>query len=167
MNVLGFVVPSGPSSVGDANGTAFTAPNRFEDALANGRLLVPVLLMGALALQNSLTSGQAPTAFQSLSREQFLGAAAGFLTYRVALLVSEVLSELRVEDLLGIIPGSLAEGFRRLQGIKSATEAAPVNILKHTKCACRDSLRFSLFCFVGRGGSNGSIFRILKASFAN
>eukprot|EP01041_Mallomonas_annulata_P006793 gene6793-13755_t len=110
-------VPESPTT--DVNSNA----NRLEDAVTNGRLLVPVLLMALIAAQNVLLGGQTLSPFQSLSREQFLGAMAGFLTYRVAVLVSEVATELRPEDILGMVPGSLAEGYRRLKGDKKSDDA--------------------------------------------
>jgi hypothetical protein len=42
----------------------------------------------------------------------YIGVVAGFLSNRVAILLTEIKNELRVEDLLSIVPGSLAEGYR-------------------------------------------------------
>lgn len=122
MNVIfaGFSVENSPSAL-TANVTG-VGESRIESLLSKNRLLVPVLLMAILAAKNVVIDHKQIVQFQSLSKEQFLGAAAGFLTHRVSLLVTEVLSEIKVEDWLSILPGSIAETFRRLQGLKTASD---------------------------------------------
>ena len=81
--------------------------------------------MAAIAAgKSALQDFSKPAPFQSLSKEEFLGAAAGFLTYRLAVLVSEVASEVRTEDWLSILPGSIAESYRRWKGMKLMTPEA-------------------------------------------
>lgn len=53
--------------------------------------------------------------FEFVTREQFIAAMAGFLTYRVSIFVSEVVPDLRMDDILGIMPGSVAEGYRQFK----------------------------------------------------
>ena len=47
-----------------------------------------------------------------MTRQQFLGIIAGFLSNRVALLLTEIRGEVRLEDFLSIVPGSFAEVYR-------------------------------------------------------
>lgn len=96
-----------------------SSPNRLKNLVTNGRLLVPVLLMAVLSAKNVVTNSVDMSLYKTLSKEQFLGAMAGFLTYRLSVFVTEVLSEVRTEDVLGVMPGSLAEGYRQVQKTKA------------------------------------------------
>lgn len=93
--------------------------SRIKNLITNGRLLVPVLLMGVLSAKNVFTNAFDMSLYRTLSKEQFLGAMAGFLTYRLSVFVTEVLTEVRTEDVLGVIPGSLAEGYRQVKKAKA------------------------------------------------
>lgn len=110
----------------DGLGTGFTSnptivkSTKLDDNLAKGRLLVPLLLVSVIAAKNILVDGHEFTTFNLLSKEQFLGAMAGFLTYRVALLITELGSELRTEDILSIAPGSMAEAYRQSKNMEKA-----------------------------------------------
>lgn len=82
----------------------------------------PVLLVGILAAKNVFYDKQTLTQFSALSREQFLGSMAGFLTYRLALFITEVGAELRTEDVLSLAPGSMAEGYRQSKKLQAAMD---------------------------------------------
>lgn len=110
-----------------------TAKTKAEEALVRARLALPALTMallvayktqidpkigGFMTSTNGLDS-TTPIVFQafkstpgSLSKHEFLGAAAGFLTYMVALIITEVGKEVRADDVLSLLPGSVAESFR-------------------------------------------------------
>eukprot|EP01035_Chromulina_nebulosa_P018580 gene18580-24306_t len=65
--------------------------------------------------------------FSFVSKEQYLSAIGGFLTYRVSLFISEVMPEIKFIDVISILPGSIAEGYRQLQGLDKNKD---VKILK-------------------------------------
>jgi hypothetical protein len=90
------------------------AGQRLTKLGANARLAVPALVLLLLALKDRFIDGVPPSRFHFVSREEFLGAMGGFLTLRVALFANEVRRELRGEDLLGFVPGSLATALRLL-----------------------------------------------------
>ncbi len=125
----------------DSLGTGFTAnpsivkSTKLDDNLSKGRLLVPLLLVSVIAAKNILVDGHEFSAFNLLSKEQFLGAMAGFLTYRVALLITELGSELRTEDILSIAPGSMAEAYRQsknMEQTKGSTNGAVASTVQQT-----------------------------------
>jgi len=99
-------------------------PSKLDESLAKARYLVPLLLVGVLAAKKAFIDGEAIVLGQLniLSREQFLGSMAGFLTYRLALFVTEVGAELRTEDVLSIAPGSMAEGYRQSKALSTASK---------------------------------------------
>lgn len=80
--------------------------------LSELRLLLPVLLVGSISWANYFIGDSRFKAFQMLSKEQFLGATFGFMSYFYAILIVEVGKELKYEDLLGFLPGSIAEAIR-------------------------------------------------------
>jgi hypothetical protein len=98
--------------------------SKLEQLFIGGRYLTPVLLILLLTgLKKNFDScigesdfTRAP--FHVIGKEEFLGAAAGFITYMVALIATEVGGEIRTEDVLSIMPGSVAESFRQAQGLK-------------------------------------------------
>jgi hypothetical protein len=91
-------------------------PDNASKRIAKIRLLTPALLVGALALFNYITDRDSIHPFQIVSRNQFLPAIAGFLTYRLSLFISEIVPDLKFDDVMGILPGSVAEGYRQMKG---------------------------------------------------
>jgi hypothetical protein len=85
--------------------------------------LAPAAVVFFLAAVNYFTDTSLIKPFQLVSKEQFLGAMAGFLTYRVALFVTEVGTEMRFDDVLGILPGSFAEAYRQTKEAKRGKTA--------------------------------------------
>jgi hypothetical protein len=78
----------------------------------DARSLVPIIAIAILAAKNYYIDGRIPQTFSVVTKAQFLGVVAGFLSNRVAILLTEIKNELRVEDFLSIVPGSLAEAYR-------------------------------------------------------
>ena len=105
----------------DGIGISYTLSNStysiVDSVASNLRLLVPVALMGGLALGKSMSTATPIQGLNSLSKEQFLSAAAGFLTYRLAIFSSEIAKEVRTEDFLSIVPGSAAEMYRQAKAM--------------------------------------------------
>lgn len=101
----------------DGIGAGFTANpsivtrSKLDEILAKGRFLVPLLLVTVIAAKNTLIDDRINTQFNTMSKEQFLAAMAGFLTYRVSLLSTEV--GVSSDDLMSFAPGSFAEGLRQ------------------------------------------------------
>ena len=84
---------------------------KLDENLGKSRFAAPLFLILLLTAKNIANGGNiAP--FNLVPRESFLPALAGFLTYRLSLFVTEVATELTGEDLLGFLPGSVAEGIR-------------------------------------------------------
>jgi hypothetical protein len=109
--------------------------SKLEKYFIDGRYLAPVLLMGLLAALRPLLGmgmdvsqgaggdvgvgmGFVPSKFHVIAKSEFLGAVAGFLTYMVALIVTEVGTEVRANDVLSILPGSVAETFRQAKELR-------------------------------------------------
>lgn len=92
-------------------GTA-PAPSKADEILAKSRFAVPLFLVGILSAKNIYVDGDEVSLFRFLSKEQFLSAIGGFLTYRLSLFATEVASEFRTEDVLSVAPGSFAESYR-------------------------------------------------------
>ena len=107
-----FLLGKKTDGIGAAYAFESTPPSKLDEILAKSRFVVPLFLVLLLGAKNALVDGRAWTPFNIVPRENFLGAIAGFLTYRIALFATEVATEMRTEDLLGIIPGSFAEGYR-------------------------------------------------------
>lgn len=119
----------------DGLGAGSSPPPRALAIAASGRLLVPVLLMSALAARELAARGGVE--FGSLSvlpRETFLCAALGFLSYKAPLLAKQVVagvSDLKSLDVpddkvtVGGVPGgSIGFAVRALQKASSAKEKA-------------------------------------------
>lgn len=108
----------------DGIGASYSLSNatysNVDSVAAKLRFFVPVALMGGLALRNSMSSATPIHGLNALSKEQFLAAAAGFLTYRLAIFASEIAKEIRTEDFLSIIPGSAAEMFRQARALEAS-----------------------------------------------
>jgi hypothetical protein len=106
----------------DGVGASYTLSNttysKVDSIASNLRLFVPVALMGGLAFKNSLEAEIPLKGLNTVTKEQFLAAALGFLTYRIAIFASEIASELRLEDILSILPGSAAEMYRQAKKMK-------------------------------------------------
>ena len=98
-------------------GTA-PAPTKADEILAKSRFAVPLFLIGILSAKNIFLDGDEVSLFHLLSKEQFLSAIGGFLTYRLSLFATEVASEFRTEDVLSIAPGSFAESYRLAKKMK-------------------------------------------------
>lgn len=117
----------------DGIGLGFSAGNssysKLDNVASNLRLLVPVALMAGLAARNAASTGVRVSGLSSLSRDQFLAAAAGFLTYRLAIFVSEIASEVRTEDWLSMMPGSAAEMYRQAQKLPSLNEQSKPKVV--------------------------------------
>lgn len=98
--------------------------SKLESYIVDGRLLTAVLLMAVLTKARPLLGGADFNAaqFRVITRGEYLGAVGGFLTYMVALIVTEVGGELRAEDVLSILPGSIAEGFRQAKKAQGGEE---------------------------------------------
>ena len=94
-----------------------------DDSLSKRRLLIPLFLVAILAGKNLyIDHRQVTTIFQLLDKTEFLATMAGFLTNRLAFLVSEVAAEIRTEDVLSIVPGSMAEAYRQNEKLKALKE---------------------------------------------
>lgn len=52
--------------------------------------------------------------FHLVSQREFVAAMSGFLSTRFSLFISELTPEIRSDDWLSFVPGSVAEGVRRL-----------------------------------------------------
>lgn len=102
--------------------------------LSKIRFLVPLLLVMTIALGNYLMDRSSIQPFEFVSREQFIASMAGFLTYRVSIFVSEVVPDLRMDDILSIMPGSVAEGYRQFKDrgkteVKTAVADSPIQVI--------------------------------------
>jgi hypothetical protein len=109
--------------------------SKLEKYVMSGRYLAPVLLMVLLAALRPLLGmgidvsqgaggdvgvgmGFVSSKFHVIAKSEYLGAVAGFLTYMVALIVTEVGTEVRANDVLSILPGSVAETFRQAKELR-------------------------------------------------
>lgn len=86
------------------------------EKFAKVRFLLPALLLIGFAGINRFSNSEWKP-FQIVTKMQYIYAISGFLTYRVSIFLSEVIPEMRIDDLLGILPGSVAEGLRQLRNI--------------------------------------------------
>ena len=102
-------------------------PSKAEEILAKSRFAVPLFLVGVLSAKNILVDGDEVSLFHLLSKEQFLSAIGGFLTYRLSLFATEVASEFRTEDVLSIAPGSFAESYRLAKKLKKEGDTSADN----------------------------------------
>lgn len=73
---------------------------------------MPLLLTISVAAGNYFSGDKTFSLFQMLSKEQYLGAMFGFLSYFYSILYFEVGSEISTDDFLGFLPGSLSEGLK-------------------------------------------------------
>ena len=113
------------STTASALGAGAVSRSRLSEVLVNARFFVPVVVLGLFAAKNYIIDGEAPQPFQLVSRQQFLGVAAGFLSNRVALFLTEIRAEMRTEDLLSIVPGSLAESYRQSKRLEATGRQQP------------------------------------------
>ena len=86
--------------------------SKLTQFLVTNRVAVPLLALAVFTAYNYYTTGVKPVTFSLVTRQQFLGIIAGFLSNRVALLLTEIRGEVRLEDFLSIVPGSFAEVYR-------------------------------------------------------
>lgn len=84
------------------------AQSRLLDNASKGRLLVPVLVVALLTCRNVYLDGQVPQYLRLISQQQFVCAMSGFLTSRFSIFLGEVTKEIRIDDWIGLVPGSLA-----------------------------------------------------------
>lgn len=84
------------------------AQSRLLDNASKGRLLVPVLVVALLTCRNVFLDGQVPQYLRLISQQQFVCAMSGFLTSRFSIFLGEVTKEIRIDDWIGLVPGSLA-----------------------------------------------------------
>lgn len=84
-----------------------------EKLIVDARFLVPLIALVLFTAKNYYIDGRSPEAFSIVTRNQFLGIIAGFLSNRLAILLTEIRAELRTEDFLSIVPGSFAEAYRQ------------------------------------------------------
>ena len=103
----------------DGVGGGLALPGRLNEALVNARFFVPVIVLALFAAKNYFVDGEELQPFQLVSRQQFLGVASGFLSNRIALFLTEIRAEMRTEDILSIVPGSLAETYRQSKRLES------------------------------------------------
>lgn len=106
---------------------------RVLTALSKIRLLVPLLAIGIIAKSNKI--GLFPVSTNDLQfipqnlklipQVQYIALMAGFTTNRISVFIDEVTKEIRTEDFLGFLPGSVGIGLR--EGLlKPKEEAKPV-----------------------------------------
>ncbi len=103
-------------------GTLSESFTKKDEILSKSRFAVPIILVIVLAIKNVLIDGGKIEPFHLLDREQWLPAMGGFLTYRLSLFATEVATELKLDDILGILPGSVAEGIRLSQKIDASLQ---------------------------------------------
>ena len=94
-----------------------TTDSKLVQFFVTNRVAVPLLALAAFTAYNYYTTGVKPVTFSLVTRQQFLGIIAGFLSNRVALLLTEIRGEVRLEDFLSIVPGSFAEVYRETRRI--------------------------------------------------
>jgi hypothetical protein len=99
-------------------------PDRLDKILVTGRFVVPALALLLLACKNSYLDGMEMKPFSLVTKEQFLGVAAGFLSNRLAIFLTEVRAEMRVEDVASFVPGSMAEAYRQSKKFAEANGKA-------------------------------------------
>jgi len=108
---------SSPTTSGGFNVVEFAstvASKRLSDNLSGLRLAVPLLMLGLLTSKGYFVDGLSPRLFRLVPQSEYIATMAGFLTLRIALYFKEVGKEFRSEDLIGIVPGSLAITLRQL-----------------------------------------------------
>lgn len=94
-------------SIGPSPRSFFSlSPAFLGETLANLRFLVPVLLLATLVEKDQVFEHFPLEPFSLLPRNEYIAAMGGFLTLRMALYLSEVAKEFRVQDILGILPGT-------------------------------------------------------------
>ena len=84
------------------------AQSRLLENASKGRLLIPVLVVALLTCRNVFLDGQVPQYLHLISQQQFVCAMSGFLTSRFSIFLGEVTKEIRIDDWIGLVPGSLA-----------------------------------------------------------
>lgn len=81
--------------------------------ISSFRFLIPVILIMIMTLKNYyIDHDYQPEYFHFLPVNQFLSIMGGFLTLRISLFISEVVKEFRSDDIIEIIPGSVAVAIR-------------------------------------------------------
>ena len=114
---------SSPTTTGSFDVVQF-ASKRLSDNVSALRLAVPLLMLGLLTTKGYLVDGSSPRLFRLIPQSEYSATMAGFLTLRIALYITEVGKEFRAEDLIGIVPGSLAITLRQLLSNKKTDDAA-------------------------------------------
>jgi len=104
---------------------------RLGSSASNARFLLPVAVLGAVALWNAASSGDdglggavaSPGMFSTVSPGQFGSAMIGFLTYRVPLFARQLFPVLS-ESIVDIMPGSAAMAVRMVSDAKKREGAS-------------------------------------------
>jgi len=119
------------------------ASKRLSDNASALRLAVPLLMLGLLTTKGYLVDGSIPRLFRLVPQSEYIATMAGFLTLRIALYFKEVGKEFRAEDLIGIVPGSLAITLRQLLSNKKTDQ--PVDVPAVVDNRPQQVLRLSYF----------------------
>ena len=119
------------------------ASKRLSDNVSALRLAVPLLMLGLLTTKGYLVDGSIPRLFRLVPQSEYIATMAGFLTLRIALYFKEVGKEFRAEDLIGIVPGSLAITLRQLLSNKKTDQ--PVDVPAVVDNRPQQVLRLSYF----------------------
>jgi hypothetical protein len=94
------------------------------EGISNLRLSLPAFAVLIVAIKNYYYDDSSTlSTFRMLSKEQFLGAMFGFMSYFFVILYSEVLKEIKIADAVGILPGSFVEALKISKNIKHSSMA--------------------------------------------
>ena len=88
---------------------------------------MPAIAVLVVAITNYIQGNSALNTFHMLSKEQFLGAMLGFMSYFFAILFNEVGKEFKVADAVGILPGSFIEALKLSRATNSKVEISTAN----------------------------------------
>lgn len=126
-----------------------TVETKLLDNAAKARLLVPVLVVALLAGKSVVIDGQTPQYFKLVPQSQFVSAMSGFLTVRFSIFLSEVVKEIRTEDWIGFVPGSVAIVIRN-QWLKEKEER---NATLSGEARKRDETNYKVVFVTGPGAA--------------
>eukprot|EP01038_Epipyxis_sp_PR26KG_P010868 gene10868-14586_t len=87
-------------------------------SIAKGRLLIPFFVILLITYKSTFIDNNGKSLhdieyFKFITQKQFISSMSGFLSIRLSLFISEVTKEIRSDDWLSFVPGSVAEGVRR------------------------------------------------------
>ena len=109
-------------TIGYSQSKKKNADGKLMQFLITNRFAVPLLALGTFTAYNYYIDGVKPVTFNLVTKQQFLGIIAGFLSNRIALLLTEIKDEIRLEDFLSIVPGSFAEVYRESRKLDEIRE---------------------------------------------